>query len=98
MQMLPSSRTVAFAAISIGAGTLVGFPGWMNPYRPLEFSGLIVAVLLTSAFVTRQPVAENRGTMPQGFVIEFASLLLLGAGPAMLVASAGVIVKGQLAG
>jgi hypothetical protein len=98
MRMPPrDSRTVAFAAIAIGAGMLLGIAGGLQPYRPVEFSGLIVSAILTSGLARRRPTAEDRGTMPPSFVVDFISLLLFGPGPAMLVASAGAITKGRLA-
>src|SRR3954453_19776580 len=91
------SHTVAVGAIAIGAGMLFGLAGGMHPFRPLEFAGLVVAALVMFALARRQPVAENVGTMAQSFVTEFTTLLLLGAGPAMPVAAAAVVVKGRLA-
>jgi diguanylate cyclase (GGDEF)-like protein/PAS domain S-box-containing protein len=89
--------TFALAAIAIAAGLVLGVGGWLQPYRPVDFCGLIVAAILVSALAKRQPIAEERGTMPFTFVIDFAALLLFGPGPAMVVASAGTILKGRLA-
>src|SRR5260221_6487675 len=98
MRMLPRvARTLAFAAIVVGAGLLFGITGWLRPYRPVEFSCLIVAEILISALATAQPIAEDRGAMPPSFVIEFISLLLFGTGPTMLVAAAGALIRGRLA-
>jgi diguanylate cyclase (GGDEF)-like protein/PAS domain S-box-containing protein len=70
--------------------------GWLVPYRPIEFSGLIVMAILTSGLARRQPAAEVQGTMPPSFVSDFTALLLFGPVPAMLIASAGTIAKGRL--
>jgi diguanylate cyclase (GGDEF)-like protein/PAS domain S-box-containing protein len=98
MRILRDSFGLVVAGIAIGAGILFGFAGWLEPYRPVEFSGLIVAALLVSGLAMRQPTAERRGTMPPSFVIDFTSLLLFGPGAATLVAAAGTIMKGRLAG
>ena len=87
------SRTVLSAALAVAAGILLGFAGWLVPYRPIEFSGLLVTAILISGLAMRHPAAEDRGIMPPAFVINFATLLLFGPVPAMLVASAGTIVK-----
>src|SRR5437879_1225553 len=89
------SRVVAFAAIAIGAGMLLGFAGWPQPHRALEFSGLILAAILTSALAMQQSTTEeDRATMPPSFVVDFASLLLLGPDATMLVATAGSVTQG----
>jgi diguanylate cyclase (GGDEF)-like protein/PAS domain S-box-containing protein len=94
MRTLPRhSGTVAVAAIAIGAGILVGIAGWLEPYRPLEFAGLILAAVLISAFTMQQSTAEDRATMPPSFVIDFTSLLLFGPGPTMVVAVAGAVAQ-----
>src|SRR5260221_3306750 len=97
MRMLPRvARTLAFAAIVVGAGLLFGITGWLRPYRPVEFSCLIVAEILISALATAQPIAEDRGAMPPSFVIEFISLLLFGTGPTILVPPPVALIKGRL--
>jgi diguanylate cyclase (GGDEF)-like protein/PAS domain S-box-containing protein len=85
---------VAFAAIAIGAGVLLGFAGWPQPHRTLEFSGLILAAILTSALAMPQSMTRDWATMPLSFVIDFVSLLLLGPNATMLVASAGTVTQG----
>src|SRR5438876_2526075 len=92
--MRPSPRrsgVVAFAAIAIGAGVLLGFAGWPQPHRTLEFSGLILAAILASALTMRQSTTQDWAAMPPSFVIDFTSLLLLGPNAAMLVAAAGTV-------
>ena len=95
--MRPSPRrsgVVAFAAIAIGAGVLLGFAGWPQPHRTLEFSGLILAAILTSALAMQQSTTQDWATMPPSFVIDFTSLLLLGPHATMLVATAGTVTQG----
>src|SRR5262245_7566676 len=91
------STSIGLAAIAVASGLLLGLPGLMQPYRPIEFSGLIVAAIVASGFARRQSLAEDRGTMPPGFAIDFASLLIFGPAPATLVASAGAIMRGRFA-
>jgi diguanylate cyclase (GGDEF)-like protein/PAS domain S-box-containing protein len=79
-----------FAALITSAVVLLGILGWPQPNRVLEFSGLIVAAVLTSVLAVQRPEASDRGMMPLAFVIHFASLLLFGPHVAMLVIAAGV--------
>jgi len=78
-----------FAAIATTAVVLLGFLGWPQPGLAFEFSGLIVAAILTSVLAVQRPVAEDRGMMPLAFVIHFASLLLFGPLVTMIVVTAG---------
>jgi diguanylate cyclase (GGDEF)-like protein/PAS domain S-box-containing protein len=92
MRTLPHQSSLAVVAgIAIGAGTLLGFGGWLEPHRPLEFAGLILAAIGISAFAMQPSTAEDRARMPASFVIEFTSLLLFGPGATMLVALAGTL-------
>ena len=87
------SEVVTFAAIAIGAGVLLGSMGWPQPHRTLEFSGLILAAILTSALAMRSSAMRDPVTMPPSFIIDFTTLLLLGPGAAVLVALAGTITQ-----
>jgi diguanylate cyclase (GGDEF)-like protein/PAS domain S-box-containing protein len=73
---------------------LLGLAGWPQPHRTLEFSGLILAAILTSALAMQQPATGDRATMPPSFVIDFTSLLLFGPNATMLVATAGTVTQG----
>jgi diguanylate cyclase (GGDEF)-like protein/PAS domain S-box-containing protein len=88
------SRVLAFAAIAIAAGMLLGFAGWPQPQRTLELCALIAAAILTSTLTTRQSAAENGGVVPAPFAIEFTSLLLFGPHAATLVGAAGTVSRG----
>src|SRR5579863_2253815 len=95
MRTLPRySVVVAFAAIAMGAGVLLGFAGWPQPSRAFEFSGLILAAILTSALAMQPSNTQDRASMPPSFVIDFTSLLLFGPLATMLVATAGTITQG----
>jgi diguanylate cyclase (GGDEF)-like protein/PAS domain S-box-containing protein len=80
--------------MAIAAGMLLGLAGWPQPHRALEFSGLILAAILTSAFAMQQSVTEDLATMPLSFVIDFTSFLLFGPNATMLVAAAGTLTQG----
>src|SRR5579859_1091473 len=95
MRTLPRHwEIVVFAAMALGMGVLLGLAGWPQPDRTLEFSALILAAVLTSALATRESTTEDLATMPPSFVIDFASLLLIGPNATMLVAAAGTVTQG----
>ena len=71
----------------------LGLADWPQPHRTLEFSGLILAAILTSALAIQQSTAKDWATMPLSFVIDFTSLLLLGPNATMLVATAGTVTQ-----
>jgi len=73
---------------------LLGFAGWPQPNRTLEFSILIGAAIVTSAFGLPRPGTKDWATMAPAFVVDFISLLLLGPHATMLVAGAGTITEG----
>jgi diguanylate cyclase (GGDEF)-like protein/PAS domain S-box-containing protein len=79
--------------MAIGAGMLLGVAGWPQPHRSLEFSGLILAAILSSV-ATQQSIPDDRATMRPSFVIDFTSLLLFGPHATMLVATAGTVTQG----
>ena len=83
---------VAIGATAIGAGVFLGFAVWPQPLETLEFSGLILAAILTSA-LARPSTTKDWATMPPAFVIDFTSLLLLGPNATMLVAMAGTVTQ-----
>jgi diguanylate cyclase (GGDEF)-like protein/PAS domain S-box-containing protein len=95
--MSPLARRLgvtALAVIAIGAGVLLGFADWPQAHRTPEFSGLILAAILTSALAMQQSTAKDWATMPASFVIDCISLLLLGPHATMLVATAGTVTQG----
>src|SRR5262249_51122210 len=93
MSLLPRrSGVVAFAAFAIGAGLFLGFAGWPQPHRTFEFSGLILAAILTSA-LSMPSVTKDWPTMPPSFVIDFISLLFLGPSAALLCVGVRLITE-----
>jgi diguanylate cyclase (GGDEF)-like protein/PAS domain S-box-containing protein len=87
------SDVVAFAAIATGAAVLLGLAGWPEPHRTLEFCGLILAAIATSALAKQQSTTDW-ATIPPSFIVDFTSLLLLGPHATMLVATAGTVTQG----
>jgi diguanylate cyclase (GGDEF)-like protein/PAS domain S-box-containing protein len=82
-----------FAATAIAAGILLGLTGWPKPHQTLEFSGVILAAILTSALPAWPSATEDRGIMPPSFVVDFTALLLFGVNAALFVATAGAITR-----
>ena len=91
-------RTAALAVSVIVAGTILLIPGWLEPFRPVEFSVLTLASMLIAAASAQHPAAQRRGTMTPSYVLEFCTLLLFGPGPASLASFAGALVSGELGG
>ena len=54
--------------------------------RPWLFIGLLLLSSFTSAFKVSLPLAKSGSTMSVSYAVDFASLLLLGPNPTMLVA------------
>src|SRR5256885_8621826 len=88
------ARLIAFAGIAIATGVILGLAGWPQPHRALEFSGLILAAILTSFLTMSQPAAEDEAVMPLSFVVDCTALLLFGPHAAMLVATVGTVMQG----
>src|SRR5687768_14315718 len=84
---------VAFAAAAVGAGLLLGIEGWLEPHRPVEFCGLILAAILAAVLPMQQSGAEDRVPLSPSLIIHFTSLLLFGPDPTMLVAVAGIVAR-----
>ncbi len=66
---------------------------WAPPDRILEFSGLVLVAILISAAGRQRTSTWHWATVPPSFVIEFASLLLLGPNATMLVVTAATITR-----
>ena len=82
------------SVVAIGAGLVLGLAGWPQPGRAIEFCGLILAAILTSALVAQPSGARDLATMPLSFVIDCTSLLLLGPHATMIVVTAGTVAQG----
>jgi diguanylate cyclase (GGDEF)-like protein/PAS domain S-box-containing protein len=91
-------RTLALAVLAVFAGMLLLIPGWLEPFRPIEFSVLALSAMLIAAASAPHPSATRRGTMTPSYVLEFCALLLFGPGPASLASCASALVGGELGG
>ena len=84
---------VAFASVAIGIGVVLGWAGWPQPGRTIEFASLIVAAMLTSVLGDRQLRPNDWAIMPLSFVIDFTSLLFLGPASAMITATTATVAQ-----
>jgi len=97
MKQLPiRARTYVLGVIGL-AGTLLCVFGQLPRIRELPaFLSLVGVTVLTSTFKLRLPTTKNRATMSVSFVIDFASLLLLGPHKAMWIAGIGAVSQSTL--
>src|SRR5262245_13054613 len=79
-----------FAAVALGVVSILAFTGWPEPNRLFDFPVLMTAALGASFMALQRP--STKVVMQPSFVIEFASLLLLGPNAATLLAIAGTIM------
>lgn len=96
-----ASRRSGIAIITVfavGIGVLLGLAGWPQANRTLEFPGLILAAILTSALPVNSLISRDWAIVPLPFIFVFTSLLLLGPNATMFVATAGMIVQGLAGG
>ncbi len=84
------SRVIGFAVLASGAGLLLGFWGWPQPGRTVEFGCLVLAATLVAAF---PPGKSERSAALPAFVVAFTSLLLFGPLAATLVVFAGITAR-----
>ncbi len=78
-------------AVSV-LGLLLSWVGWPDPGRGLEFSGALFAAIAAS-LPWLQPTGRDWPTLRLSFVVEFASLLLFGPYPALVVAACGIVTR-----
>ncbi len=89
---LPTRVVAIVAVFLLAAAALAGAAGWPLPNRIPELSGLVLAVMLTSALTTERLAARQWTTVAPSFVINFTALLLLGPQAMLFVAAAGVVM------
>ena len=87
------ARVLAFAAIALAIGMLLGLADWPQPNRAVEFCALTLLAVLTAALAVDRSPTLGRVAMSPSFVIEFASLLLFGAGAAVVIAASGIFTR-----
>src|SRR6266542_406608 len=94
MKTLPVRARGYVVFVVATGGVVLGLLGELPRLRELRvFLALTLATILTATFKPRLPTTKNRATMSISFVIDFASLLLLGPHKAMLVAGIGAITQ-----
>src|SRR5881394_4444524 len=89
----PSARLYVIAVITVGAGALIAYaPRTLPP--PALFAALLAASCLTSAWKVNLPIPLASGsTLSMSYAADLAALLLLGRGPAVLIAVAGAYTQ-----
>jgi len=69
-----------FAALAVGFAAVLAWTGWPAPTGVFDFPGLMIAALGASLITLRRPATKI--VMQPSFVVDLASLLLLGANAA----------------
>jgi len=90
MRNLPLWARVYVVAIIGAAAVIVTALATLPARNELHvFIGLMAATIAASVLKLQLPTARNRATMSVSFIIDFASLLLLGPDKTLLIAAAG---------
>jgi diguanylate cyclase (GGDEF)-like protein/PAS domain S-box-containing protein len=87
-----ATHVLALAAAVALFGILLNWIEWPLAGRTWEFSGLMLAAVLTS-LPALQPPNRDWPTLRPAFVVEFTSLIMFGAHPTMLVAGCGLLTR-----
>jgi diguanylate cyclase (GGDEF)-like protein/PAS domain S-box-containing protein len=97
MRSLPVWARVYVVAIAGAAAALLVLFATLPARHELHvFIGLLAATIGASVLKLRLPTSRNRATMSVSFIIDFASLLLLGPHKTILVAATGAIGQSVL--
>jgi diguanylate cyclase (GGDEF)-like protein/PAS domain S-box-containing protein len=97
MKQLPRrAQAYVLGVIGLAAVLLCGFGQLPRRDQLPTFFLLTFATVLTSTFKLRLPTTKNRATMSVSFVIDFASLLLIGPHKTMLIAAMGAVSQSTL--
>ena len=86
------TNVLALAAALALFGIFLNWIAWPLAGRTWEFSGLMLAAVLTSLPALQAPNRDWPALRP-AFVVEFTSLLMFGAQPTMLVAGCGLLTR-----
>src|SRR6476469_2831703 len=81
------------AVVNYFSVALGRFVEWAPPDRILEFVGLVVATILTSTAARQRTRTSDWAIVPPSFVIEFASLLLLGPDATLVIVAAATVTQ-----
>jgi diguanylate cyclase (GGDEF)-like protein/putative nucleotidyltransferase with HDIG domain len=89
MRSLPTAaRIFVTTGIALGAALLIVCLPQLTFPNPALFAAMLLLSSLTSAFKVVLPLDRSGSTMSVSYAVDFASLLLLGPHPTMLVAAA----------
>src|SRR5918999_1933418 len=89
MKGLPITARLYVGCVILAAVAILGVILPQTTFdSPWLFLGLLLVSSFTSAFKVSLPLAKSGSTMSVSYAVDFASLLLLGANPTMLVAIA----------
>jgi len=92
MRTLPiGARLYVVAIVAAAAGLLAVFATLPRPEEFRLFVGLAAGTMIASAWKLRLPTARNRATLSVSFIIDFASLLLIGPHTTVLVSGIGAL-------
>jgi hypothetical protein len=89
MKSLPTAaRIFVTTGIALGAALLIVCSAQLTFPHPVLFAALLLLSSISSAFKVVLPLDRSGSTMSVSYAVDFASLLLLGPHPTMLVAAA----------
>jgi hypothetical protein len=89
-----TSVTKLYVGAVIAAGVLLFAGAAPREYPPLPLTmTFLAAMMVVSIFKLRLPLGRGQSTMSMAYVIDFAVIVTLGAGLAMVIAAAGVLVQ-----
>jgi len=89
----PAARVYVAAVLAAGVATVVVFAP-RSADNPALFLILLVCCSVASALNVRVPLAGSHSSISVPYAVHFASIVLAGANPAMIVAGAGALSEG----
>src|SRR5262245_12065541 len=93
MKDLPIAARLYVAGVLIAGAVTVAAYGFRDFSYPLAFAVLLVCSSLASALKVNLPLATSGSTMSVSYAVDFASLLLLGANPTMIVGAVSALIQ-----
>jgi len=94
MKSLPLSARLYVAAVVSAAAVLLATAATLPRLENLHlFVGLTAATIVASTFKLHLPTVRSRATLSVAFIVDFASLLLLGAQTAVFVSAIGAFTQ-----
>lgn len=87
-QLTPAARVYVTSVIALATAILIVRGPAMRIEQPVLFIALLVLSCASAAMKITLPLTTNVSTMSVSYAIDFASLLLLGVDPTLLVAAA----------